>query len=340
LLAASLGGCTPDGGEAPRPEPGQTATVLAAPSPAAESPAAETPAVESPAAEPTRTGLPADPTWTEPAAEPAWTGPTRAGAPSVGRVQAEPPAGGSQPAPSNDSPAGPASPPPAAGPSNPAIASLTGPDAPISSGDHPGGLFKSAPHDGGPYCEQSETLRAGARLREPIRVLRLRPHRLCADGFPSDMSLTVTLTRPDGSEDIGRTRPGRGLAVVFTNDMPVGEWRLKFTAADGRSPSASGSILVTRPETPTVYQTADRAPSGAAGMSFDIAGFPRNAPVNVFLYRKGDGLVRALPVAITNAKGDASYSVAAIRSDPAGTYGVWMNPPCRADEVECAVFKK
>lgn len=222
-------------------------------------------------------------------------------------------------------------PPPEPGQLDAADAAIT--DAQMSSGYHPDGLFQSS-LDKSRVCTPEDTIPAGTRLPKPLWIPRLFRYSFCLSGYPDDTAFTVALTRPDGTRDTIRTKPGGNVNLLFTNEMPVGYWRLTISATGTAIPPVSGKVHVTRPQHRTISQTAYEAPSGGAGLSLQVANFPPNSTVNMFLY--GPGIVRPLPVMITDRNGDASYSVTARGSDPAGAYQVW----CGSGKFGCAGFGK
>jgi hypothetical protein len=213
------------------------------------------------------------------------------------------------------------------------VPTVTADSSMLSEGDHPDGLFQSEPTGPVP-CPSSpvplprdrpvDVLRPGVRLPRPIPAWQLNPFRICHDGFPAGATFTTRLTGPDGRV---RVRRSEDLEFVFTNAMSLGTWRLEVTARGARRP-ATASVRVRAPGTPTMYQVADRAPGGSAGMVLQLAGFPAHGTVHPFLHGPGNGLPvpfrRPLPVAVTDGGGEATYVVRAEPADPPGTYGVWL----------------
>ena len=256
-------------------------------------------------------------------AEPTRTGPTRTGPTTTGPTSAEPrqPESPSPSAVESSSTAGNA----AAAEDLPADSAVR-----LSTGERPSGFFASAPGHFG-TAEDPEALRAGSTLEEPI--LRQRPggYEPSLSGFPEDAELVLQLTAPDGDRITRRGTSSSDLAVVFTNEMPVGEWQVEVAAAGFDDATAEGSIIVSKVSSPDYYQTADQAPSGKAGATIELAGFPAHTTVNFFLYGPSDDndeFPRPLPIAVTDRNGEATYSVEARDLDPPGTYTVWFNPGC------------
>jgi hypothetical protein len=188
------------------------------------------------------------------------------------------------------------------------------------------------------------TFRPGKQLREPVSLRRPSwyvPD--CVDGFPADAVLVLRLLGPDGRRIERRGTRLSYPAVSFTTNMPLGRWRMRITAAGTHFPAASASLLVARPNGPTLLQVSEHSPSGKAGTVLEFAGFKPNSEVNVFLY--GPDKTRPLPVAVIDKNGESTYSIELKSSYPAGSYYVWLNPRCAPDDDDgygaaCAQFEK
>jgi hypothetical protein len=191
----------------------------------------------------------------------------------------------------------------------------------LSTGAHPGGLFRSAP---GYFCTDERTFTPGYRLPGVITAERLKAAPLCTGDYADGAAVTLHLSRR--GEATRRFRlDALGDGLVFTRSVPLGRWSARVTSP-GVAP-ATAVVRITRARTPAVYRISGHSPSGGAGMTVELAGFPARSRVQMFLYgpRGDDDLefIRALPVAVIGADGEGQYSVTARRGDPPGDYGIW-----------------
>jgi hypothetical protein len=192
----------------------------------------------------------------------------------------------------------------------------------------PGGVaaqFEYFPVGNGPCNGLDETVPAVLVDGAPPEVAT--SYYLCVMGFAADVTIDVTLTLPDGTvRAFAIPEPSRGSAVLVLELLPgepIGIYTATATQGDLQ---ATGSYEVFRAAFPRVH--AAQPVSGPAGslFSFALAGFTPGSQVGFDLYQNVDGgnyvYLTTLPPAITDAVGEAIYTLPTTPGDPQGLYCV------------------
>lgn len=198
----------------------------------------------------------------------------------------------------------------------------------LSKGEHPGGLFRSAPTS--QPCPNPVRVGIG---NTGLTLQRASEIRICFVGFEADgEQVEATLQGPDGTKrDLEPTSLNGDwtVRIVATSKLPLGKHTLTATQQGNE---ATTRVTVVRATDPSVLQV-----DGDEGrMAVELAGFPPGEQVAAFLYGPEDGgrypFNRPLPVAKVNGKGEGTYAVKADPDDEEGAYKVWFRPEaCESD---------
>jgi hypothetical protein len=203
---------------------------------------------------------------------------------------------------------------------------------PLSQGKHPPGLVVSYP---AAIWRCQVTVSSPDKSAHPIEVERLHSVNVCfalLAGSTSPVQIELIDSSGKPYREQGLDRGDGEWTFIAEGDFKPGSYRYRAALDLDSSPVAQqavGEITVVTAHEPSILRRSQTAPSGARGLQFDLAGYPPNSRVQVFLYAfDSSGLPkfsRPLPQGIIGPNGEGTYSWEANTKDPK-MLTIWLNP--------------